>query len=89
MDSSKLGIEKFDGSNFSFWKIADQRLSVTERSSRTVDRGEAGIHDGGKVETQGSPGSRVDPFDFVKKRGVQHREREDYVRSFEGTVKHV
>ena len=45
--------------------------------------------EGGEVETQGSPGSRVDPDDFVKKRGVQHREGEDYVRSLEGTVKHV
>ena len=36
------------------------------------------------METQGSPGSRVDPDDFVKKRGVQHREGEDYVRSVEG-----
>ena len=48
-----------------------------------------GIHDGGEMETQGSPGSRVDPVDFVKKRCVQHREGEDYVRSVEGTVKHV
>ena len=68
---------------------ADQRLFVPERSSPTVDWGEAGIHDGGEVETQGSPGSRVDPVDFVKKRGVQHREGEDYVQSVEGTVKHV
>ena len=68
---------------------SDRRLSVPERSLRTVDRGEAGIHDGGEVETQGSPGSRVNPVDFVKKRGVQHREGEDYVRSVEGTVKHV
>ena len=36
------------------------------------------------METQGSPGSRVDPVDFVKKRGVQHREGEDYVWSVEG-----
>ena len=41
------------------------------------------------MEAQGSPGSRVDPVDFVKKRGVQHREGEDYVRSVENTVKHV
>ena len=40
--------------------------------------GEAGIHDGGEVETQGSSGS-----------SVQHREGEDYVRSVEGTIKHV
>ena len=51
--------------------------------------GETGIHDGGEVETQESAGSRVDPVDSVKKRGVQHREGEDYVRSVEGTVKHV
>ena len=38
---------------------------------------------------QRSPESRVDPVDFVKKCGVQHREGEDYVRSVEGTVKHV
>ena len=69
MDSSKLGIEKFDG--FDFF------------------RGEVGIHDRGEVETQGSPGSRVDSVDFVKKHGVEHREGEDYVRSVEGTVKHV
>ena len=68
---------------------ADRRLFVPEISSRTVDRGEAGIHDGGEVEIQGSPGSRVDPVDFVKKRGVQHREGEDYVRSIEGIIKHV
>ena len=67
---------------------ADRRLSVLERSSRTVDQG-AGIHDGGEVKTQGSPGSRVHPVDFVKKRGVKHREGEDYIRSVEGTVKHV
>ena len=65
------------------------KIIYPERSSRTVDRGETGIHDGGEVETQGSPGSRVDPVDFVKKRGVQHHEGEDYVRSVEGTVKHV
>ena len=85
MDSSKLGIEKFDGS-ISVSEDADRRLSVPEISSRTVDWGEAGIHDGREVETQGSPGSRVDPVDFVKKRGVQHCED---VRSVEGTVKHV
>ena len=60
------------------------KISVPERSSRTVDRGEAGIHDGREVETQGLPGSRVDPVEFVKNRGVQHREGEDYVRSVEG-----
>ena len=43
---------------------ADRRLSVPERSSRTVDRGEAGIYDGGKVETKGSPGSSVDLVDL-------------------------
>ena len=41
------------------------------------------------METQGSLGSRVDPIDFFKKRGVQHCEGEDYVRSVEGTVKQV
>ena len=41
------------------------------------------------MKTQGSLGSRVDPVDFVKKRGVQHREGEDYVQSVEDTVKHV
>ena len=41
------------------------------------------------MEAQGSSGSRVDLVDFVMKRGVQHREGEDYVRSVEGTVKHV
>ena len=68
---------------------ADRRLSIPKRSSRTVDRGEAGIYDGREVKAQGSPGSRVDPVDFVKKRGIQHCEGEDYVRSVEGTVKHV
>ena len=64
---------------------ADRRLSVLERSSRTVDRGE----DGGAVEAQGSPSSRVDSVEFVKKCGIQHREGEDYIRSVEGIVKHV
>ena len=41
------------------------------------------------METQGSPGSRIDPVDFVKKRGGQHREGEDYVLSVEGTIEHV
>ena len=41
------------------------------------------------MKTQGSPGSRVDLVDFVKKRSVQHRQGEDYIRSVEGTVKHV
>ena len=41
------------------------------------------------MEPQGSLDSRVDPVDFVKKRGIQYREGEDYVRSVEGTVKHV
>ena len=68
---------------------ADRRLSVLERSSRTVDWGEDGIHDAVLVVTQGSLGSRVDLVEFVKKCGVQHREGEDYVRSVEGTVKHV
>ena len=67
----------------------DRRLFVPERSSRTVYRGEDEINDGGEVEDQGSLGSRVDLVDFVKKRGIQHREGEDYVRSVEGTVKHV
>ena len=61
-----------------FLEDADQRLSVPERSLRTVDRGEAGIHDGGEVETQGSLGARVDSVDFVKKLGVQHLEGEEY-----------
>ena len=72
-----------------FLEDADRRLSVPEISSRNIDRGEAGIHDGREVETQGSPGSKVDPVDFVKKRGVQHREGEDYVLSVEGIVKYV
>ena len=38
------------------------------------------------METQGPPGSRVVPVDFVKKRDVQHREGEDYVLSVEGTT---
>ena len=88
MDSLKLGIEKFDGSNFNFWKMQIEDY-LPERSSRTVDPGEPGIHDGGEVENQGSACFRVDPVDFVKKRGVQHREGEDYIRSVEGTVKHV
>ena len=41
------------------------------------------------MEAQGLPSSRVDPVDFVKKRGIQHREGEDYIRSVEGTIKHV
>ena len=48
----------------SAFEDADRRLSVPERSSRTVDRGEAGIYDGGKVETKGSPGSSVDLVDL-------------------------
>ena len=89
MDSLKLGIEKFDGSDFSFWKMQIEDYLYPKDLHETVDRGEAGIHDGGEAETQGSPGSRVDPLDFVKKRGIQHREGENYVRSVEGTVKHV
>ena len=65
------------------------KIIYIRKISRTIDWGEAGIHDGGEVETQGSPGSRVNPVDFVKKRDVQHREGEDYVQSVEGTVKHV
>ena len=65
------------------------KIICTGRSSRIVDRGDAGIHDGGEVEAQGSPGSRVDLVALAKKRGVQHREGEDYVRSVEGIVKHV
>ena len=41
------------------------------------------------MEGQGSLGSKVDPVYFFMKRGVQHREGEAYVRSVEGTVKHV
>ncbi|KAF3637944.1 putative cytochrome 82A3-like [Capsicum annuum] len=51
---------------------ADRRLSVLERSSRTLDRGEAGVHEGGGLEAQGSTGSRADPVDFIEKYGVQH-----------------
>ena len=65
------------------------KIIYIRKISRTIDWGEAGIHDGGEVETQGSPGSRVDLVDFVKKRNVQHREGQDYVRSVEGTVKYV
>ena len=72
---------------FQFLEDADRKLSVPEKSSRIVDRGETEIHDGAEVEAQGSSGSRVDPVDFVKKHGVQHCEGQDYVRSVEGTVK--
>ena len=73
MDSLKLGIEKFDGSDFSFWKMQIKDY-LYQKDLHEPLTGVAGIHDGGEVETQGSPGSRVDPVDFVKKRGVQHCE---------------
>ena len=66
-----------------------RRCRLKIRFSRAVDWSDVGSHDEGEVKTQGSLGSRVDSVNFVKKRGVQHREGEDYVRSVEGTVKHV
>ena len=48
MENSKIGIEKFDGSNFSSWK-----MQIEERSSRTSIEGEARYHDHGAVEAQG------------------------------------
>ena len=89
MDSSKLGIEKFDGSDFNFWKMQIEDYLYQKDLHEPLTGVKSKFHDGGEVETQGSSGSRVDLVDFVKKRGVQHREGEDYVRSVEGTVKHV
>ena len=51
--------------------------------------GEAGYHDHGVVEAQGSSGSSVDLVDVVQKCGVQHHQGEDNVRFVEGAVEYV
>ena len=90
MNRSKIGIEKFDGSDFSFWKMQIEDYLYQKYLHEPL----TGVKPESMTEekwnwTQGSPGSRADPVDFVKKRGVQHREGEDYVWSVEGTIKYV
>ena len=73
MENLKIGIEKFDGSKI----------------FRTPVGGEAGYHDHRTVEAQGSKSVMVDPVDAIQKRGVQHHQGEDNVRSVEGAVEYV
>ena len=65
------------------------KIIVPERSSRTPVGGEAGYHDDGAVEPQGSTGFRVNSINTVQKRGVQHHRGEDNVRSVGGAVEYV
>ena len=51
--------------------------------------GDAGYHDHGVVEAQGSTSLRTDPVDTIQKLGVQHHQGEDNVRSVEGAVEYV
>ena len=41
------------------------------------------------MEAQRSTSLRVDPIDAIQKRGVQHHQGEDNVRSVEGAVEYV
>ena len=88
MDSSKLGIEKFDGSDFSFWKmqIEDYLYQKYLHKLLTGVKPESMTKEKCKLKDRQALGLiRL----TVKKRGVQHREGEDYVRSVEGTIKYV
>ena len=68
---------------------ADCRLSVSERSSQTPVGCDVRYHDHGVVEAQGSTSFRADPVDAIQKRGVQHRQGENNVKSVEGAVEYV
>ena len=60
MKISKIRIEKFDGSDFIFWKMQIEDFLYQKRSSRTSVGGEAGYYDHKAMEAQGSSGLRVD-----------------------------
>ena len=60
-----------------------------KRSSQTSVGGEAGYHDLWTVEAQGSISLGADPADAIQKRGVQHYQGEENVRSVEDAVEYV
>ena len=43
------------------------------------ERGEAGYHDHGAVEAQGSAGLRADLIDAIQKCGVEHHQGERHI----------
>ena len=51
--------------------------------------GDARYHNHRAVEAQGSTSFRADTVDAIQKRGVQHHQGEDNVRSVEGAVEYV
>ena len=51
--------------------------------------GEVGYHDHGTVEAQEPTSLRADPVDAIQKRGFQHHQEEDNVRSVEDAVEYV
>ena len=87
MESSKIGIEKFDGSDFGFWKM--QIEDCIRKIFTNPVGGDAGYHDHGAVEAQGSTSLKAYPVDTIKKRGVQYHQVEDNVRSVERAVEYV
>ena len=90
MESSKIGIEKFDGSDFGFWKMQIEDYMYQKDLHEPL----LGVkpdtnHDHGTVEAQGSISLGADPVDAIQKRGVQHYQGEDNVRSVEDAVEYV
>ena len=89
MESSKIGIEKFNGSDFDFWKMQIEDYLYQKGFHEPLLGGDVGYHDHRAMEAQGSTSLRADPVDAIQKRGVQHHQREDNVRFVEGPVEYV
>ena len=65
MESSKIGIEKFDGSDFGFWKMQIEDYLYQKDLHEPPIGAEAEYHDHGVVEAQGSTSFKADPVDAI------------------------
>ena len=65
------------------------KIICTRKIFTNLCWGEAGYHDLGTVEAQGSISLGADPVDAIQKRGVQHYQGENNVKSVEDAVEYV
>ena len=80
LKEGKVKIEKFDGRDFSFWKMQIEDYLYQKKLYQ---------HEARRMELARSTGSWRDQIDISQERRVQHREREDYCRLNEGIIRYV
>jgi len=85
LEEGKVRIEKFDGSDFGFWKMQIEDYLYQKKLYLPLI-GQNGVAKMGFVR---SADTQCDPVDISQKCCVQHHEREHNRRFDEGVVKYV